>query len=249
MNPDQDAWLRRFHTGPAEAVRLVCFPHAGGSASFFHPLSARLSHAFEVWAVQYPGRQDRRTEPCPESITAYADAIVAATRSLTGRPLAFLGHSMGAIIAYEVALRQEAAGAPPLLRLFASGRRAPSRRRSEHVHRYDDDRLVEELSLLNGAMAEMLRSREIRDMVLPAVRSDYRAIETYEDVPGRSVAAPITVLLGDSDPRVTAEDGAAWAGHTSGAVDVRVLPGGHFFISDRTQDVVDIVTDRLLTRR
>jgi pyochelin biosynthetic protein PchC len=249
MIVDRERWIRRFHAGSPTAVRLVCFPHAGGSASFYHPMSERLSPAVETLAVQYPGRQDRRNEPHADTIPALADAIFEVVRPLAGRPLTFFGHSMGAILAYEVAVRLEQAGAPPLHRLFASGRRAPSIHRPEFVHRYDDDRLIAELRLLNGAGADMLQDPEIRDMVLPAVRSDYRAIETYRHASHPPLSCPITVLLGDDDPRVGIGEGEAWARHTTGDFHLRVFPGGHFYLTDRSDAVIAAIATELSVPR
>ena len=109
-----DTWIRGFHPGADGAPRLVCFPHAGGSATFYFPLSRALAPSMEVLAVQYPGRQDRRAEPCIDSIDGLADEIVDALRPLTDRPMALFGHSMGAVLAYETARSWEALGHAPL---------------------------------------------------------------------------------------------------------------------------------------
>ncbi|BFO16870.1 hypothetical protein SHKM778_32580 [Streptomyces sp. KM77-8] len=102
----------------------MCLPHAGGSASYFFPVSRRLSSVADVLVVQYPGRQDRRREPCLGSVADLADALAGELLPLRGGPLVLFGHSLGATVAFEVARRLEAEGAPPLA-LFASGRRAP----------------------------------------------------------------------------------------------------------------------------
>lgn len=123
-------WIRRYHPAPEAAERLVCFPHAGGSASFYLPVSTALSPAVDVLGVQYPGRQDRRHEPGVTSVADLADSITRALADWGDRPLTFFGHSMGAVVAFEVARRMEGAGGGPV-RLFASGggrRPAPARR-------------------------------------------------------------------------------------------------------------------------
>src|SRR5262249_29653456 len=100
-----DLWVRRFHPAPSAGSRLVCLPHAGGSASYFLPISRGLSPQVEVLAVQYPGRQDRRAEPCIEDVGGLADQITASLQPWIDRPVALFGHSMGAILGFEVALR------------------------------------------------------------------------------------------------------------------------------------------------
>lgn len=245
LSADPDKWIRRYHRAPDSPVQLVCFAHAGGSASFFFPVSRAMSPAVEVSAVQYPGRQDRRAEPNIDDIATLADAIFPVVRPLTDRPLAFFGHSMGAIIAYEVALRLEADGAPPLTRLYASGRRAPSRYRQEAVHRLGDAGLIADMRKLSGTNAGLLGDPETLAMILPSVRSDYKAIETYTHTPGRTVSCPIRALIGDSDPKVTVEEAKAWSEHTTGSFDMRVFPGGHFYHVDQSRELIQFLSDDL----
>nr|AXL05932.1 thioesterase [uncultured bacterium] len=223
----------------------MCLPHAGGSASFFFPVSKALTPAVEVLAVQYPGRQDRRHEANIADLPELADRIFAALRGLDDRPMALFGHSMGAVLAYEIALRARDAGLPSPVRLFASGRRAPSRHRDERVHLEPDARIVAELRMLSGTNAAMLADPEVLDMIMPAVRSDYRAVETYRHEPGRTLDCPVTVLTGDSDPRVSPDEAEAWTEHTTGPTEVEVLPGGHFFLVEHSARVVRLVADKL----
>ncbi|MEU4985013.1 alpha/beta fold hydrolase [Streptomyces sp. NPDC021969] len=237
-------WLRRYHDAAADAVTLVCFPHSGGSASYFHPVSAALAPGVAVVAVQYPGRQDRRHEPCIEDIDALADALTRELEPLEG-PLAFFGHSMGAVVAFEVARRREREGAAAPLVVFASGRRAPGTHRDESVHLRDRAGVVAEMKLLGGTNSRLLADPEILDMVLPAVRSDYRAIERYRCAPDAVIGSPITVLTGADDPRTSAEEAAAWRAHTTGAFEVRTFPGGHFFLEAQSRGVLDTVSATL----
>ncbi|MEV0538159.1 alpha/beta fold hydrolase, partial [Kitasatospora sp. NPDC050463] len=141
MTKESGTWLRRFHPGPEGGPRLVCFPHAGGSAPYFHPVSRDLSPVLDVLAVQYPGRQERRHEPRITDIADLADALMAEIGPLADRPLAFFGHSMGAVVAFEVALRLRERGVTPVA-LFASGRRAPSAVREETLYQESDRALV-----------------------------------------------------------------------------------------------------------
>lgn len=236
-------WIRRFRPSPGAAERLVCFPHAGGSASFYVPVAAALSPRVDVAAIQYPGRQDRRLEPGPASVAALADQITEALAAWDDdRPLTFFGHSMGALVAFEVARRMERTGSGPV-RLFASGRRAPSRTRDEHVHTLDDDGVIAELRALAGTDAQVLQDEELLRMVLPAIRSDYRAVETYRCDPGATVGCPVTVLTGDADPRTSLPEAHAWSEHTTAEADVRVFTGGHFFLSERPAEVLAVLDE------
>ena len=238
-------WIRQFHPAQDTRVRLVCLPHAGGSASFYFPLSRALTPAVDVLAVQYPGRQDRRQEPNIGSLTELADRVFESVRHLDDRPLALFGHSMGAVLAYEVALRLQDAGLPEPARLFVSGRRAPSRDRDERLHLGTDEELLTEVRRLGGSHAALLADPDVREMIMPSLRSDYHAVENYRCDPGRQLACPVTVLTGDSDPRVSIDEAAAWEEHTTGPTELQVFPGGHFYLSDQTTRVTGLLADRL----
>lgn len=245
MPSDSDLWIRRYHPAPTSEVQLVCFPHAGGSASFYLPVSAALTPAIDVAAIQYPGRQDRRAEPNVGSIPDLANAIFNAIRPLADRPLAFFGHSMGAILAYEVAVRLEDAGAAPLARLYVSGRRAPSCRRQESLHQQTDQAITAELEHLSGTSSDLLADPEVLAMILPAVKSDYKAIETYRPVGTRPVQAPVTAIIGDEDSKVTVDEARAWRQYSTASFDLRVLPGGHFYLIDRGREVIRLIAGDL----
>jgi surfactin synthase thioesterase subunit len=237
---DGNLWIRRYHPAPDAAVRLVCLPHAGGSASYFFQVSKELSPDFDVLAVQYPGRQDRRDERCVDSIAELADAVTAVLLPVTDRPVVLFGHSMGATLAFEVARRLERRGIVPLA-LLASGRRAPSRHRDEGVHRRSDDEIVAELKALSGTKAEVLGDEELLRMVLPAIRSDYKAAETYRYVEGPPLSTPIQAHFGVDDPRVSRDEAAAWAEHTTGPFELHSYPGGHFYLNDEAPRVIEAI--------
>lgn len=236
------AWLRRYHPAPDAGVRLVCFPHAGGSATFYFPVSRALSRSVEVLPVQYPGRQERRSEPCVGDIGELADRVVEELLPLDDtKPLALFGHSMGAVVAYEVARRLESKGIKPL-RLFVSGRRAPSCTREGNVHLRDDNGLIDELKKLSGTDSQILGDPDMLRMILPAVRSDYRAVESYRHVPGPPLDCPVTALTGDDDPQVTLDEAKAWSEHTAGGFELKVYEGGHFYLNSHAAAVMEAIS-------
>lgn len=247
MTDEESLWIRRYHPCPKAKIRLVCLPHAGGSASFFFPMSRALTPAVEVLSVQYPGRQDRRHEPCIENLNELADRIFDAIRGQTDRPLALFGHSMGATLAFEVAVRLETKLGITPRHLIASGRRAPSAVSTEQVHLLDNAGIIANVRKLSGTSDDMLDDAELVQMVLPAIRADYRAIETHRGQPDATVSTPITVLTGDADPQVPLEDAHKWNAHTTLASEVLVFPGGHFYLNDHRNDVNGVVA-RILTQ-
>mgnify|MGYP001194202020 CR=1 FL=1 len=245
--PPGEEWFRRFHEARAGAPRLICFPHAGGSASAYFALSAALAPDVEVLAVQYPGRQDRRHEPCLDSIPALTEALTGVLPARLDRPFALFGHSMGASVAFEVARWLKTRGTSPE-RLFVSGRRAPRLVRDEGVHLLDDAGLVKHISQLSGTDARILDDPELMEMVLPPIRADYRAAETYRYTPGPPLDCPLSVLIGDADPQVNREEAAGWAEHTTGPHELKVFPGGHFYLTSQWSGVTELVRGRLSVR-
>jgi surfactin synthase thioesterase subunit len=239
------AWLRRYRPeAEGAARRLVCFPHAGGSASFFRPVAVRFAPGVEVLAVQYPGRQDRLREPCIDDIGALADRIAERMRNLPPKPTVFFGHSMGTAVAFETAWRLEQGGQGPRA-LVVSGWRAPSLPLDQGIHRRDDAGVLAEIRSLGGTEAALLEDEEVLRMAMPAIRADYRAIETYVGDPERRVACPITVLYGESDPKLDPASVRAWSGHTTADFRVRALPGGHFYLVERQREVGDEIAAEL----
>jgi surfactin synthase thioesterase subunit len=245
---DDKLWCRRYRPSTTAAARLVCLPHAGGSAPFFLPVASALSPAVDVVAIQYPGRQDRRAERPLTDVRALADRIHDIMLRQPPLPLTFFGHSLGASIAFEAVRRLQASGYQPV-HLFASGRRAPSEHRDENVHLLSDNGILAEVRRLNGTASSVLNDDELMRAALPALRADYQAAETYRCAPGVTIGCPITVLTGDSDPKTTAPEASAWTGHTTGTCTVRTFPGGHFFLAAHAAEITDILAGHFGVRR
>ncbi|MGW1777347.1 thioesterase II family protein [Streptomyces sp. NPDC002104] len=223
-------WLRTLRTAPPGAARLVCLPHAGGAAHSYLRLAEEIGPGVEVLAVQYPGRHDRMSDRLIGDLKMMAGHIAAALSPLRDAPTAIFGHSLGGLIGYEVAARLETVGAGPV-HLFVSAMLAPSRHHHDGLHLRNDEEILAELARLGGTQTLSEAEEMFLRLLLPAIRSDYRAFETYTD-PGHRLACPVTAFLGDEDPLVTAEEARAWAEHTAGPADLRLLPGGHFYLTD-----------------
>jgi len=244
-----DLWCRRYRPARNATARLVCFPHAGGSAPFFLPVSVALSPGVDVVAIQYPGRQERRTEQPIADLMLLADCLYDILRRQPELPLTLFGHSLGALVGFEVTRRLEADGHPPV-RLFASGRRGPSTYRDEKIHLRDDAGIMAELRRMNGTASAVLGDEEMMRAALPALRADYQAAETYDCAPEVTVSCPVTALTGDRDPKTTVAEARAWAQHTTGAFDLRVFAGGsHFFLTEQPEEVMQVLHEHFRTER
>uniref|UniRef100_A0AAU3H061 Alpha/beta fold hydrolase n=1 Tax=Streptomyces sp. NBC_01401 TaxID=2903854 RepID=A0AAU3H061_9ACTN len=244
--PSRSRWFRTFHPRPDARITLACLPYAGGSASAFFSLSERLPAEIEILAAQYPGRQDRIREPCLKTVPDIARGAFEELRGLVAdRPFALFGHSMGGAVAFELARLFERESSATPSALFVSGRRAPSIGGDRGIRFLDDAGVVEELRELEGTDSRILDEPELLRLILPTVRADYGAAETYHTGADALVASPVVVLAGDRDPHVTVDEAAAWRGHATGAFDMKVFPGGHFFLTDHEPEVAALVAEVL----
>ncbi|MEU8537484.1 alpha/beta fold hydrolase [Streptomyces parvulus] len=243
-------WFRRYTT-PGNGPRLVCFPHAGGSATAYRPLALALAADLDTVCVQYPGRQDRYSEAPFTDLTrlagAVAEELAPVLAAEPGRPYALFGHSMGSLVAFETARLLARGPLPGPRRLFLSGRGAPDAHSTAGFARYDDDAVLAEVRRLGGTDQSMLDDPDIMEMALPALRADYRALGSYGWRGGEPLTAPVTVLVGDGDPMVTVEQAGTWATHTRGDFAVKVFPGGHFYLFDQVDEIAAVLTEGLLT--
>lgn len=212
-------------------------------------MSEALSPAVDVIAIQYPGRLDRYREPPITDLNTLADETFAALRTspvLTGgRPFQFFGHSMGSALAFEVALRCERELGLAPVTLFASGRRAPGtvRRLREDVHTRNGAGLLAEIRTLNGTDSP-LTDPALLELVLPGLRADYTAIETYRWTAGTTLSCPIVALMGQDDPYTSDAECQAWSEHTTGEFELHSYPGGHFFLTSQQDAIAALLVER-----
>ncbi len=233
-------WLHVLRPKPSASVRLLCLPHAGGTAGAYRDWEPLLPDHVELCLVQYPGRHERLAEPCVDSMEETADAIAAALRPELGRDIVLFGHSMGAAVAYEVALRQVAHGRSPR-HLIVSARPAPHRHPGGDLHTRDDDALLAELRALSATDQAVLDDPDLLSLLLPAIRADYRLIERYRrDAPPR-LDVPLTVFRGRADTRLPAREADHWEEMTTGPFTHQVFDGGHFYLRGRAHQVVPAV--------
>ncbi|MGY3678341.1 thioesterase II family protein [Streptomyces sp. TE33382] len=236
------AWLRAFHDTSEQGRTLVCFPHAGGTAGQYFPLSAALAADVRVLAVQYPGRQDRCAEPAFEDVALLADEIsrLLVAPEPASSPVLF-GHSLGALVAFETAARLEHRYGVAPAGLIVSGMQAPYRRAALRLPGDSEEAALEALLKLGGTDPAITGHPELRALILPTLRSDFRAAAAYQ--PGSCpslLSCPITAWTGRDD-ELTHGDVHAWAEHTTAAFHTRDFAGGHFYLDGFPPLIVEAV--------
>lgn len=226
------AWFHRYDAPADPGLRLVCFPHAGGSPSYYRSWQRRLPTGVELLAVCYPGRQERIGEPAIIAMSELADRLTRALLPQLDRPFAFFGHSMGSAVAYECALRLAREHGLRPTRFFASGRGAPHRVEPSAVPLADADArtLVGAVGRLGSSSVRLLSEEALRDLLLPPLRADFRLIESYRPGGTERIGCPVVVYSGDQDHGCTPELVRAWAELTTARAQFRTFAGGHFYL-------------------
>ncbi len=229
----------------ATPIQLFCFPHAGSSVAPYARWKRRVPEWLRVVPVELPGRGRRTPEPLESTFTGLLERVLDDVRPDPALPFALFGHSLGALLAFEVGCRiAERIGRAPLV-VFASGTHAPSRRDPERfAHLETDAELRAELLKLSGTPRAVLDSSELMALTLPILRADFRAAADYRAEVGRKLAVPLHVF-GGSEDSTTRETLMAWREHTQAEFSLDVLPGGHFFVLEREATVLAHIEQRL----
>lgn len=238
-------WVRRFCPSDKAEIRLICFPHAGGSAAAFRAWPRLYAPGIEICAIQYPGRADRLNEPFVCDMGTAVSRIAEEVELLSDVPYAFFGHSMGGAIAYETACLLQARGSVLPEHIFISARQPPMHHHRGIVHTLSDSQIAEELLRLSSSNKDLLSEPELMALMMPIIRSDYRLIETYVPEKPAILPIPITVLLGAEDDEVTVEQARDWGECTDREVSVFQFPGDHFYFVDQSLDVAKLVVSKL----
>jgi surfactin synthase thioesterase subunit len=236
------AWVRRAR--PAH-LALFCLPFAGGGAGVFREWPGLLPAGVEVCPVHLPGRETRFAEPAIDDVHALVEPLLEGLLPHLDGPFALFGHSMGGLIAFELADRLRWRGVAPAW-FFASGVRAPHvPPRTEPRHGLPDDEFLASVRELNGTPPELLDNPEIMELMLPTLRRDFRLVETYRYRPRPPLESPIVAFGGRHDPDVTHADLEAWREQTTAQFELHVLPGDHFFINASRPELLRLISERL----
>jgi len=221
-------------------LRLFCFPHAGAGVSSYFTWAKLYSSDIEVIGIQLPGRENRINEPPLSQIDDVVSMLAAEMEAFLGLPFAFFGHSMGALIAFELVRHSRRRGCPEPVHLFVSGRAAPNWP-VPRIHELPTPKLLDYIRSFNGTANEILESSEMLSIFLPLLKADFSVCASRIYHPEPPLNCPITAFGGDRDKTATPEMIIDWKRQTSSTFRMSIFPGTHFFTLASPLEVVKIV--------
>ncbi|MER5950467.1 alpha/beta fold hydrolase [Streptomyces sp. NPDC001904] len=241
------ALVRPLANRPQAETRLFCFPYAGGGVSAFRDWGASLPDDIEPWAIQLPGREDRLGTPPLDRMGDVLNALVPAIIPYLDRPFAFFGHSMGALVAWNLScsLQRMEAGSPR--RLFVSGCAAPQVRAEvvPQYHEAPDDELIERLRAWRATPEVVLTDPELMNLLLPVIRADLAVVETYRFRGAPALNCPVSAFGGTEDDPAGNASLPRWGELTGADFDLRMFDGDHFFLHSARAAVLGEIVRRL----
>ncbi|MAT97960.1 MAG: putative thioesterase [Anaerolineaceae bacterium] len=237
----ESPWIDYVRPNDSAVLRLFCLPHAGGGAGSYRDWVAGLAPEVEVVPVQLPGRETRFFERPFTTITPLLDALSEALRPFLDKPFAFFGHSLGALIAFELVRRLQSDGVVSK-HLFVSGYSAPHLPdKLPPMHHLDDAQFVAALQDLDTMPTAVLENEELLTLLLPLLRADFAIYEQYQFQVGEPIACPLTILGGKSDPLVPPKMLLPWHEHTTQPGEVHLFDGSHFYLHEEPTAVWQII--------
>lgn len=239
-------WILALGAGGAIERRIFCFPYAGGGASIYRRWAASMSEGVELCAIQLPGHEDRLSE---RPLSRLADLIPILIEQLEDHldgPFVFFGHSMGALIAFELARALHARGGAVPVHVFLSGRRAPHLPSARPpIHDLPRTEFEAQLRRLDGTPRGVLEDPEVMELMTPVLRADFAICDTYVYTADPALDVPITVFGGADDPEADRRELEAWRACTRSFGGVEMFPGRHFFLHEHADALARRVQEAL----
>ncbi|UFJ41778.1 alpha/beta fold hydrolase [Brevibacillus humidisoli] len=240
------SWFVSQQSKQPPKLRLFCFPYAGGGSAVYQGWQEELPPEIQLLAAQLPGREKRFTEPACHSLDELIAGLSKAIIPYLDTPVAFFGHSMGALIAYELARELAERYDTHPVHLFVSAKAAPQIAQTEPpVYNLPHQAFIQKLYTLNGTPKEVLENQELMELYEPILRADFEVCDTYCFRPGLRLDCPISIFGGLQDGEIPVADLAAWEELVARSGTVRMYEGDHFFLHKRYKEIVQMIVKDL----
>lgn len=240
-----DLWVPYHRPRPGARVRLICLPYAGGSASLYHSWAEALPADVDVCGVQLPGRETRLQEPPVRKMDQLVPMLTEALRPWLDLPFAIFGHSMGALVGFEMVRELRRRGEQLPIHLFASGCHAPQFPDPAVVYDLPDDDFLGYLYSIGGLNDAVAGNKELIALMLPMMRADSEVTETYTCQPAAPFDFPITAFAGLEDPMTTHVEVEGWREHTTNRFGIAYFPGDHWFLQTARDEILQAIIKNL----
>lgn len=242
-----NSWVNIPGANPSSSLRLFCFPYVGSNASIFRTWSNCLGSEIEVCPIHLPGRERRWSEALFVQIIPLVEVLADALYPhLFERPFAFFGHSMGALISFELARELRRRQAPSPVHLFVSGRHAPQLGAiAPPIHQLPEAEFIEALRRYQGTPDAILQNSEVMQMLMPILRADFSVCETYVYADEEPLDCSISAFGGLQDQHASSESLIEWQSQTRSSFKLKMFAGNHFFLHDASELLLQSITQEL----
>lgn len=240
--------LRFPRPNPAATLRLFCFPYAGGAppcVTWIDRFPPEIRRKVELCSIHLPGRDSGHREPVFYELSPLLNILEPIIASYDDLPCAFFGHSMGALLSFELARQLRRNGIPGPIHLTVSGHRAPQLGGHGAIHKMPDHEFRAKLREFGGTPEPVLQDAELMELLTPALRADFALCESYSYTAELPLDCSITAFGGNEDPRVSCDEVSAWRNQTTRAFSIRMFPGGHFFLQSAVSLFVRVLSQDL----
>ncbi len=228
-----------------EKIKLFCLPFAGGTKYSYSGFQKVAPPHLELIPLDLPGRGKRLMEACLTNVADMVTDVMPTIRSHADQPYALYGHSLGSLLAYLITLQMQKEKLPMPMRLILTGRGGASvKRKDAPKYLLPRSEFIQSLREMGG-MSDVLESDELMEFFEPILRADLQAAETYVYEAAKPFDVPITVMIGDGE-EISQEEAMAWQQESTLPIDLRILPGNHFFILDHEHEIMKIIGEQLV---
>ncbi|MBE2224880.1 MAG: thioesterase [Anaerolineae bacterium] len=227
-------------------LRLICFPPAGSGTVIYQKWAKQIPPEVEMWIMRLPGRETRLREPTLTHVSTIVESVAEMLIPHLQQPYILFGHSLGSLVCFELCCYLRENKRPLPLHLLLSGHRAPHRPPlNPPVHQANNQIFLDRIKKMGGTPDKFFEMKELVAMMLPALRADFTAWETYQYQPHPPLDIPITALGSDDDHDATQADIFAWEQHTTGEFTAHIFHGNHFYFLNEPEPLLNLINDTL----